>query len=45
VEVLVRHHRRSPSEILTALREAVDDFAEGRPADDDRTAIIIKRRR
>lgn len=30
--------------ILAALREAVDGFCSGRPADDDRTVIIVKRR-
>jgi len=44
VETAVRAHRHdTPHAILAAVREAVDAFARGRPADDDRTAIIIKR--
>jgi serine phosphatase RsbU (regulator of sigma subunit) len=33
------------AEILDALRASVDRFAAGQPADDDRTAIILKRTR
>ena len=44
VQQLVRDHRsRPPKEILQAVRDALETFARGRPADDDRTAIIIKR--
>jgi len=44
VERIVRAHAHdTPHAILIAVREAVDAFARGRPADDDRTAIIIKR--
>ncbi|MHC4948246.1 MAG: SpoIIE family protein phosphatase [Planctomycetota bacterium] len=34
---------RSAAELMAAIREAVDAFTAGRPADDDRTAIIIRR--
>ena len=41
---IVRAHRHdTPREILQAIRTAVETFARGRPADDDRTAVIIKR--
>ncbi len=44
VEEIVRANKhRSPREILVAVREGVEAFARGRPADDDRTAVIIKR--
>ena len=43
VELIVAHHEQSPQQILSALRSAVDAFARGAPAADDRTAIIIKR--
>jgi len=42
VELIVAHHEQSPQQILSALRSAVDAFARGAPAADDRTAIIIK---
>jgi serine phosphatase RsbU (regulator of sigma subunit) len=41
---VIRDHRESTaSEILAAVREAAETFARGRPPDDDRTIIIIKR--
>ena len=43
VEVVQAHNHDSPRAILQAVRDAVEAFARGRPADDDRTAIIIKR--
>jgi len=44
VQRIVREHReRPPKEILEAVRSELVTFARGRPADDDRTAIIIKR--
>jgi serine phosphatase RsbU (regulator of sigma subunit) len=44
VQNVIREHRAgSASEILLAIRSAVDAFARGRPADDDRTGIVIKR--
>jgi phosphoserine phosphatase len=45
IELVVEHRRRSAAEILDAVREDVDAFADGQPADDDRTAIIIRRTR
>jgi serine phosphatase RsbU (regulator of sigma subunit) len=33
----------TPARILQRLRAAVDEFTEGAPADDDRTAIVLKR--
>jgi serine phosphatase RsbU (regulator of sigma subunit) len=43
VEVIRAHHTASAAEMLDALRKGVDAFTRGAPADDDRTAIIIKR--
>lgn len=40
--VIRDHHHASGAEILAALRVAVASFTSGAPADDDRTAIIIK---
>jgi phosphoserine phosphatase len=45
VELIMEHRRRSAAEILDAVRAAVDVFADGRAADDDRTAIIVRRTR
>ncbi len=42
-EVVVAHRHESPDAILRAIREAVAAFTQGRPAEDDRTAIILKR--
>jgi phosphoserine phosphatase RsbU/P len=45
VMAVIREHRAaSGTEILAALREAVTAFTRGVPAEDDRTAIIVKRR-
>ncbi len=41
-EVISRHAHASPSEILEALRAAIDEFCGGTPAADDRTAVVIK---
>ncbi|MEE8154146.1 MAG: SpoIIE family protein phosphatase [Phycisphaerales bacterium] len=43
VEVLSLHHRRSPAQILSSVRETLTQFTGGAPAADDRTAIILKR--
>ena len=43
-EVLHQHCARSPREILDALRTALAGFTGAEPQDDDRTAILIKRR-
>jgi sigma-B regulation protein RsbU (phosphoserine phosphatase) len=41
---VIREHRDSPAEtILSAVREAAETFARGRPPDDDRTIIIVRR--
>lgn len=45
VEVLSLHHRRSPAQILSFVRETLAQFTGGAPAADDRTAIILKRTR
>ncbi len=36
------NHDHTAAEILAALRESVEAFTEDRPADDDRTVLIIK---
>jgi phosphoserine phosphatase RsbU/P len=43
IEVIVTHHHASATQILTALRQAVTAFTQGLPANDDRTALVIKR--
>lgn len=43
IDVVYSNATASPEVILDALRAAVDQFTRGRPATDDRTAIIIKR--
>ena len=42
-ELLSRHHRNSPPQILSSVRAALDRFTGDVPAADDRTAIILKR--
>ena len=44
IDLLSVHHHRSPRRIMEALRDAVNAFTDARPAGDDRTAIIIKRK-
>ncbi len=44
VEILRARHRQPPEEILRAILEEIERFTGGAPADDDRTAVIIKRR-
>jgi serine phosphatase RsbU (regulator of sigma subunit) len=44
-DLLRAHRRRSAKQILDAVRVAVEEFAQGTPADDDRTAIVIRRTR
>ena len=41
-EVILKHHERSPTEIIASLRAAVQTFTGGAPAADDRTGIVIK---
>jgi serine phosphatase RsbU (regulator of sigma subunit) len=44
VRRLLRAHRhQTASEILAVLRDALNAFCAGRPAADDRTAIVVKR--
>ncbi|HYB70701.1 MAG TPA: SpoIIE family protein phosphatase [Candidatus Bathyarchaeia archaeon] len=43
IEVVTRHGEGSASELLTALRRALADFAGATAADDDRTGVIVKR--
>ena len=43
LRVIGENRTRSPTEMLKALKEAVAAFTGDRPADDDRTAIVIKR--
>lgn len=42
MDVLTTYQRLSAAQIITALRDAVKTFTNGRPASDDRTTIIIK---
>lgn len=42
MDILTTYQRLSATQIITALRDAVTAFTNGRPASDDRTAIIIK---
>lgn len=42
IKVISKHRDRQPSQILTAIRNAVAKFTNGAPAHDDRTGIIIK---
>jgi len=41
--VIQRAHAESPKAILDAIRAEVETYTQGAPADDDRTAVIIKR--
>lgn len=43
VEVVRANRGKSAVEILEALHELVDEHCKGRPAGDDRTAVIVKR--
>lgn len=45
VEVLAASHQEPAPGIVKALRAAVEEFASGRPADDDRTGLVVKRTR
>lgn len=42
IELLERNHSASAEEILERLRQAVDAFTAGTPAEDDLTAVLIK---
>ncbi len=42
VEALAQHKDKTPAEMLRGLLQIVVEYADGRPPDDDRTAIIIK---
>jgi phosphoserine phosphatase len=43
IDVITRRRESSAEELATALREALAAFTGGAPADDDRTAVIVKR--
>jgi len=43
IDVITRRRESSAAELATALREALVAFTGGAPADDDRTAVIVKR--
>jgi serine phosphatase RsbU (regulator of sigma subunit) len=43
IDVVIRHREDRASELVSALRHAVARFTDGVPADDDRTAVIVKR--
>jgi serine phosphatase RsbU (regulator of sigma subunit) len=43
IDVLTRHRKSRAAEMMSALRHALAHFTHGVPADDDRTAVIIKR--
>ncbi len=43
LETLSRHRSEGPRQMQLALQAAVDEHTQGAPADDDRTAIILKR--
>lgn len=42
-QIVASYGGGTPTQIIAALREAVDAFTEGRPADDDRTGIVVKK--
>ena len=43
VELLEANHAAFPGEILEHLKRAVADFTAGTPAEDDLTAVLVKR--
>jgi len=43
MEVIRRNRHATASEILSQIRDAVEEFTRGAPAADDRTIIMIKR--
>ena len=43
-DVIAAHRREGPGGISAGLRDAVSAFTGGRPAGDDRTAIILQRK-
>jgi sigma-B regulation protein RsbU (phosphoserine phosphatase) len=45
IDVLIRHRESRAAELMAALRDALARFTDGVAADDDRTAVIIKRDR
>ena len=44
LEVIRQNRKRSASEILHELRDAVTAYTKGAPAHDDRTMVVIKRK-
>jgi phosphoserine phosphatase len=45
IEVIRRHRRETSADILSSILATLRDFTDDDPADDDRTAVIIKRTR
>ncbi|MCA9294872.1 MAG: SpoIIE family protein phosphatase [Phycisphaerales bacterium] len=43
-DLIAAHHDASAETLVTIIRDAVNTFADGRPADDDRTGLIIRAR-
>jgi hypothetical protein len=43
IDVVTRHHEDRAAELMSAPRRVVARFTGGVPADDDRTAVIVKR--
>ena len=43
VETVKHHKHASADEVVTAIANLTDEFADGAPFRDDRTAIVIKR--
>jgi sigma-B regulation protein RsbU (phosphoserine phosphatase) len=41
-QVIDKHWRRSAEQIVSAIFDAVDKFAEGTPVFDDQTAVVLK---
>jgi sigma-B regulation protein RsbU (phosphoserine phosphatase) len=43
IDVIARRHAEPAADIVAALREALSAFADGTPADDDRTVLVVRR--
>jgi phosphoserine phosphatase len=43
IDILVQHRESRAAELMATLRRALEHFTGGAPADDDRTAVIVKR--
>ena len=42
IDVIARRHAEPAADIVAALREALAAFADGTPADDDRTVLVVR---